>query len=123
VKNRPISGHRLAALTALLFVFLFSSCGGGSGQAVQPVPPTVGSHVVDLSWTASTDTVVGYYIYRGTTPGGPYVKLNSAAETETAYTDSTVQSGQTYYYVVTSVDANQVESIHSNQAAAVVPTP
>jgi hypothetical protein len=34
--------------------------------------------------------------------------------------DTTVQSGATYYYVATAVDANG-ESGYSNQAAAVIP--
>jgi fibronectin type 3 domain-containing protein len=120
VRTQPFSGPWQAALAALLFLFPSSSCGGGNGQAVQT---PVGSHVVDLSWTASMDTVVGYYVYRATTSGGPYVRLNFAAETQTAYADNAVQSGKTYYYVVTSVDTNQVESIYSNQVTAVIPTP
>ena len=34
-----------------------------------------------------------------------------------------VQSGQTYYYVVTAVDSSNVESTYSNQASATIPTP
>jgi hypothetical protein len=80
-------------------------------------------HTVSLSWTASTSTVVGYNVYRGRQSGGPYAVLNSAADASTTYTDSTVQAGQTYYYVVTAVDSSGNESVNSNQAQAVVPTP
>jgi hypothetical protein len=80
-------------------------------------------HTVSLSWAASTSTVVGYNVYRGTQSGGPYAVLNSAADASTNYTDSTVQAGQTYYYVVTAVDSSGNESVNSNQAQAVVPTP
>jgi hypothetical protein len=80
-------------------------------------------HTVSLSWVASTSTVVGYNVYRGTQSGGPYAVLNSAADAATTYTDSTVQAGQTYYYVVTAVDSSGNESVNSNQAQAVVPTP
>ena len=80
-------------------------------------------HTVSLSWVASTSTVVGYNVYRGTQSGGPYAVLNSAADASTTYTDSTVQAGQTYYYVVTAVDSSGNESVNSNQAQAVVPTP
>ena len=80
-------------------------------------------HTVSLSWAASTSTVVGYNVYRGTQSGGPYAVLNSAADASTTYTDSTVQAGQTYYYVVTAVDSSGNESVNSNQAQAVVPTP
>jgi fibronectin type 3 domain-containing protein len=76
-----------------------------------------------LSWAASTSTVVGYNVYRGTQAGGPYVALNRAADPDTTYTDSSVQGGQTYYYVVTAVDGSGTESVYSNQTQAIVPTP
>jgi hypothetical protein len=79
------------------------------------------NHSVSLNWTASTSTVAGYNVYRATTSGGPYTKLNSSVVTGVAYTDSTVQSGLTYYYVTTAVDASGSESAFSNQATAIVP--
>lgn len=80
-------------------------------------------HSVSLSWTASTSTVVGYKVYRATQSGGPYAVLNSSPDPSTTYTDSNVQAGSTYYYVVTAVDSSGTESAYSNQAQAVVPTP
>lgn len=80
------------------------------------------SHSVALSWTASTSTVSGYNVYRGTTANGPYsTKLNPSLVTVVDYADSTVASGATYYYVVTSVDSSNVESVDSNQATAIIP--
>jgi fibronectin type 3 domain-containing protein len=79
-------------------------------------------HTVDLSWSASTNAV-GYNIYRGTVSGGPYTMINSSLDGTTAYTDSTVASGQTYYYVATAVDASSNESGYSNEATAVIPNP
>jgi hypothetical protein len=84
----------------------------------------VTQHSVDLSWSPSIDPVQGYNVYRGTTSGGPYpTKLNSSPLPGTSYTDSTVQSGTTYFYVATAVDANFLESVYSNEASAVIPTP
>jgi len=40
-----------------------------------------------------------------------------------SYTDSTVQSGQTYYYATTAVDSSGVESTYSNQVQVAVPFP
>ena len=82
-----------------------------------------GTHVVDLSWQASTSTVAGYNVYRGTVSGGPYTKVNSSLISGTAYMDTTVQAGQTYYYVATAVDSSNDESTYSTQATAVVPSP
>jgi len=80
-------------------------------------------HSADLSWDPSPSTVLGYNVYRGTTPGGPYTKINSSLDSSTLYTDSTVQSGRTYYYVSTAVDATGMESGYSNQLQMVIPSP
>ncbi len=77
-----------------------------SGTGVQLI-----AHSAALSWTASTSVVTGYNIYRGTVSGGPYAKLNSSLIALTTYTDSTVQSGQTYFYIVTAVDASNALSL------------
>jgi hypothetical protein len=77
---------------------------------------TTPPHKVSLSWTASTSTnVAGYNVYRGTTSGGPYTKLNSRPLSATAYTDFAVQPGGTYYYVTTSVNSAGNESPYFNE--------
>lgn len=81
------------------------------------------AHSVDLSWTASTSTVSGYRVYRGTVSGGPYTLLTSSLVPSTSFADSSVISGDSYFYVVTAVDANYNESAFSNQASAIIPTP
>lgn len=78
-------------------------------------------HTVTLTWAASTSTVSGYNVYRGAQSGGPYAKLNGALRTATNYADSTVQSGQVYFYVATSVDSSSAESAYSGEVAAVIP--
>jgi hypothetical protein len=89
-----------------------------SGTGVQPV-----AHSAALSWIASPSTVVGYNVYRATISGGPYTRLNSSLVPTTQYSDANVQSGQTYYYVVTAMDSSNMESTYSNQSSATVPTP
>ncbi len=85
---------------------------------------TGNAHTVSLTWVASTSlNVAGYTVYRGTTLGGPYTKLNSSLVVVANYIDSTVQAGQTYYYVVTASDTSNNESVYSNEAQAVVPSP
>ena len=76
---------------------------------------------VGLSWDASNSPVVGYNVYRGTQSGGPYQKLNSSPQPGTSYTDASVQSGVTYFYVATAVAPDLVESPHSNQTSATIP--
>jgi len=86
---------------------------------------TYGGHAVTLNWVASTSpNVAGYNVYRVSTSGGPYTtRVNSTLVTGTTYADTVVQAGQTYYYVVTAVDASGNESGYSNQTTAVVPNP
>jgi hypothetical protein len=78
---------------------------------------------VSLSWDPSSSPVVGYNVYRGTISGGPYAKINSTVDPTTAYTDSSVQDGQTYYYVTTAVAGDGNESTYSNQTQAAIPQP
>jgi hypothetical protein len=89
-----------------------------SGSGI-PAP----QHNVSLSWNASTSTVVGYNVYRGTQNGGPYIAINTAPAAGTSYIDNSVTAGQTYYYVVTAVDGGGSESVYSNQAPAAIPSP
>jgi fibronectin type 3 domain-containing protein len=60
-------------------------------------------------------------VYRSTVSGGSYTKINSSLVAGSTYTDSMVVSGQTYYYVTTSVDTSGVESPNSNEVQIVVP--
>jgi hypothetical protein len=87
-----------------------------SGTGVQLI-----AHSAALSWTASTSVVTGYNVYRGTVSGGAYAKLNSSLIALTIYTDNSVLSGQTYFYVATAVDASNVESAYSNEISAAIP--
>jgi fibronectin type 3 domain-containing protein len=87
----------------------------GTDQAV--------SYVVNLTWNApagSTDPVAGYNVYRS--PGGSssYQLVSSVGSTQLASTDSSVQTGLTYNYVVESVDASGNESIPSNMLTVTV---
>jgi len=78
-------------------------------------------HSVNLTWNASTSTVSGYNVYRSTVSGTGYVKINSSLVTALNYTDSTVQSGTTYFYVTTAVDSTGSESVYSNEVSAPIP--
>jgi hypothetical protein len=87
-----------------------------SGTGVAPV-----QHSVALTWSASTSTVSGYNVYRDTVSGGPYTKINPSLVTVLNFTDSTVQSATTYFYVTTAVDSSGNESVYSNEVTAPIP--
>ncbi len=86
----------------------------GSGVAVA-------SHSVSLTWDPSTSQVNGYNVYRSSTTGGPYAKVNSGLDAGTSYTDSSVAASRTYFYVTTAVNSNGQESSYSNQVQVSVP--
>ncbi|HYM74963.1 MAG TPA: choice-of-anchor D domain-containing protein [Candidatus Dormibacteraeota bacterium] len=80
----------------------------------------VPQHSVDLWWAPSTSPVAGYNVYRGTTSGA-YSKVNTAVDPLTTYTDSTVASGVSYYYVATAVNSTGAESGYSSPIEVAVP--
>ena len=89
-----------------------------------PTPPEPIQHSVSLNWTPSTTpNPTGYNVYRATASTGPYTKLNALPLPGISYVDYSVASGQTYFYVATTVDVNNNESAYSDQAMAIVPTP
>ena len=74
-----------------------------------------------LHWDRSeSGDIVGYNIARSTTRNQGYTRINSSLITDTSYDDQTVQSGHTYYYLATAVDAEGNESAPSNMATAEV---
>jgi len=82
------------------------------------------SYAVDLSWDAVSnpaDPVAGYDIYRSPSGASTYQLINSSVDAETSFTDTTVQAGQTYDYLVESVDASGKASAPGSPIAVTVP--
>lgn len=69
---------------------------------------------VNLSWI-STPLANTYRILRGTSSGGPYSQIASVTAPTIQYTDNTVVSGNTYFYVVQTVTLEKVASAYSNE--------
>ncbi len=83
-----------------------------------PAPPTnltaAGANgQVQLSWWAPSDAS-SYNVKRALISGGPYVTLTNVAST--GYTDPSVTNNQTYYYVVSGVNAAG-EGVNSTETA------
>ncbi len=79
---------------------------------------------VNLDWTAPTSsTGPSRRLQRVsfTRRASSYQQLNTTILTQTNYSDTTVQDGQSYDYIVESVDASGVESAPSNTATVVIP--
>jgi hypothetical protein len=93
---------------------------GNTAKSASASVAVLAPHVVALNWTASASTVSSYKVYRGTVSGGPYSLLTTNLKA-TSFTDSTVQSGTTYFYVTTDVNAAGTESIFSNEFQSFIP--
>lgn len=125
--------------TALIVIFVslviaFVGCAKGdlSGNAgtSSPTPtptptPAPSSHSVQVLWDASaSSSLEGYKVYRGQVSGGPYTSVSGLLGTAVLqFSDMSVNAGQTYFYVVTSVDVNGLESTQSPEVSVSVPTP
>jgi|SRR5579863_5354951 len=116
-------GRAILGIVCLLLLIPALSASNGDNLRPSPAQTSPHAHSVDLKWKASVSRVVGYYVYRSETDGGPYIKLTSAPVRPTNYTDRSVQGGHTYFYAVTAVDSKGKESVHSSQAKASIPSP
>jgi fibronectin type 3 domain-containing protein len=74
-----------------------------------------------LTWKASSSHVAGYNVYRSEVSGQKYKKINSSLVQGLTYTDNTVLSGVTYYYVTRAVDDQGHESADSNETIVSIP--
>jgi len=83
---------------------------------VPPAPTalqaTAGTAEVALTWSGQGTS---YRVERATQSGGPYTQI--AVPTTTAYTDTTVTNGTTYFYVVAAVNSAGTSAL-STQASA-----
>jgi|HubBroStandDraft_1064217.scaffolds.fasta_scaffold37186_2 hypothetical protein len=99
----------------------FSSTASNSPVASLNGVGTATNYSVNLMWNASPD-VTGYNVYRSTSASGSYSKINPSLDPNTAYTDTSVVAGNTYYYAATSVNASgQESSLSTPPVEAVVP--
>jgi hypothetical protein len=76
---------------------------------------------VKLNWEESPVNVAGYVVYRSAEASGPYTRVSSSPVPSSEYVDTGLAAGHTYYYVVSSLDADQVESEYSTPISATVP--
>jgi fibronectin type 3 domain-containing protein len=92
------------------------SAAEGAPAAPTGLTATAGNATVALSWTASTDAA-SYNVYRGTTSGGESTTPIATGITTTAYSDTGLTNGTTYYYKVAAVNGGGTSG-YSNEASA-----
>ena len=109
---------RLVVLFAFLLLF---GCPGSGLQGPSGVNATPASGGIHVAWNPVSG-VAGYNVYRSAAPGTEGGKINpSLIVGETAYTDTGVSDGVTYYYTIKSVDSGGAEYA-SAQASATART-
>jgi hypothetical protein len=90
-----------------------------------PAAPTLlrakaSNGTVSLDWADNSEPDVnGYNIYRSTTFGSGYARLNTTLLSSSDYTDTAVVNDTMYYYVVTAADTSANESVYSQYTCAV----
>jgi hypothetical protein len=90
------NSHNDSSVTFTVFVGL---------QPPTNLAATPGDSRVTLSWTANAGAT-GYNVKRATTSGGPYATV-APNVSGTTYQDTPLINGQTYYYVVSSVNGDR----------------
>src|SRR5690242_16946223 len=130
--NAPRFRRILAAIVYICLPLLIAGCAGGYGSgngngggggANAPAAPTglqatAGNAQVSLTWTASAGAT-GYYVKRSTTSGN---EVQIATDSATAYTDSGLTNGTTYYYEVSAYNSYG-QSSNSNEVSATPAAP
>jgi len=105
--TRTLSSSEVTALYDSLLFLPLSSPAGLTATAT-------GNGQVQLNWSAAS-AGTSYNVKRSLLYGGAYTSITNV--TATSFTDTTVANNQTYYYVVSAVNAAG-ESVNSAQASA-----
>jgi fibronectin type 3 domain-containing protein len=84
---------------------------------------SLGTHKATLTWRASTSPVSGYRVYRATNPNVPPDLIAVTPADMTRFTDTKVEAGRTYFYVVKAFDSANKESAPSTKVTATIPMP
>jgi fibronectin type 3 domain-containing protein len=113
------SGVIRLLICALMLVVSFAGVGAQDQTSRTYSIPV--SHVVTISWDASTTPGCTYNVYYSLTSGGPYILLGSTSLL--SFMDIDVSAGQTYYYVVAAVNSSGVQSVYSGEISVTIPIP
>ena len=78
------------------------------------------SEVIHLTWAESINPGVdSYKVYRSDTGGSGYSEIAQVSGNDTEYSDTKVQMGVMYYYIVTAIGPDGRESGYSNEVNAI----
>jgi fibronectin type 3 domain-containing protein len=99
--------HRF--LIYCLFLLVTTACSSTSSTPI--------SETATLSWDASEPDLKGYKIYLATASGEYGAPIATVPIDITNYTVTGLETGTTYFFVVTAYDSNGTESSFSNEVS------
>ena len=118
--SASVTTSGLAAGTYNAIITVTASGSTNSPQQI-PVSLTLSATVADtasLTWNANSDTdLAGYKVYRGTASGTYGAPLATLPKTTTSYIATGLQTGTTYFFVITAHDSAGNESTFSNEVS------
>jgi hypothetical protein len=105
MNNATLYKNQVNALTRAVFINLL---GDPTLRMESVAPPSELSAsstntTVNLSWLSSTDSVLGYHVYRAGSADGPFTRLTDSLITTTSYTDSAGFASSNRTYMVRAV--------------------
>jgi len=119
--NTITTSVNTAGLTAGTYTGNLTVSAAGVSSKTVAVTLTVSAPATSsatLTWNADTATdLAGYKIYRATTSGGYGAPIATIAGNITTYIATGLQSGTTYFFVITAYDTAGNESSRSNEVS------
>ncbi len=95
---------------AMLVVAGCSGGGGGGGGSAAPMASAT------MAWDQNNEVdLAGYRVYRATGPGAYGAPVATLSPQASSFSATNLQSGTTYYFVVTAYDTAGNESPRSNE--------
>jgi hypothetical protein len=111
---------RLTNLVAGSYSGIATISGGGITTQV-PVTLTAvtsAANTASLVWNANTDSdLAGFKVYAGTSSGAYAASVATLPKTTTSYTVTGLQTGTTYFFIITAFNNAGTESLHSNEVS------
>jgi len=101
LNNSTLYQHGTNAMTRAVYIALM----GDPTLRMEPISPSTNltgfqtNSTVILNWSASPDSVEGYYVYRAPNPKGPFARISPSLITGTQFSDSSPAAGVNTYMV------------------------
>ena len=111
MNNSTLYQNNSNALTRAIYIAMM----GDPSLRLDPVGPAANftampaGSTMNLQWSASTDSVVGYHVYRASNASEPFTRITSSPITGTSYSDTGLGTGN-YTYMVRAIKLQSTPS-------------